>query len=107
MYAASFLKTAVDPEQWLRKSAALRRAAHQLWETFFEYWIRGGLRHGSFGYDEEKTVFAHPADYMTSAKFMYGFSLESAFKPNLPLHRPEDIEFKLSADGTGVIQSAQ
>jgi hypothetical protein len=107
MDAPAFLKTAIDPEQWLTKSAALRRAGNRLWESFFENWLRSGLRHRSYRVDEAKMFFGHAMDYLTSAKFMYGYSVETAFKAHLLRHSPGEIEFKLGADGTGEVRSAE
>lgn len=107
MDAPEFLKTAIDPELWLQKSAALRRAGNRLWEHFFEDWIRSALRRRSHRMDDAKTLFENAIDYMNSAKFMYGFSVETAFKAHLLKHKPDEIEFKLSANGKGAIHTAE
>ena len=107
MDAPEFLKTAIDPELWLTKSAALRRAGDRLWDSFFENWLRSALRRRSYKMDDAAALFRHAIDYMNSAKFMYGFAVETAFKAHLLKHKSNEIEFKLSADGTGALRTAE
>ena len=107
MEAPEFLKTAIDPERWLTKSAALRRAGNRLWDSFVEYWIRSGLKRRAYKKEEANALFDEATEYLTSSKFLYGFSLETAFKAHLLKHKPDEIEVKLSADGTGDIRSAE
>lgn len=107
MDAPTFLKTATDPDQWLAKSAELRQAANRLWDSFFETTIRGGLHHRAHQPEAERSAWKEASAYLTSAKFFYGLSLETAFKAHILKSRPGEIEFKLSADGKGEIQEAE
>ena len=52
-------------------------------------------------------MWTEAAEYLVGSKFMYGLSLETALKAHFLRQRPADIEFRLMADGTGAIQSAE
>jgi len=105
--APAFLKAAIDPEQWLSKSAALRRSGNRLWESFLEGWVHVGLHSRAYRKEEADKTWSEALDYLMSSKFLYGLALETSFKAHLLKERPSDIEFKLTADGRGEIQSAE
>ncbi len=105
MDAESFLKNAIDPLLWLRKSVALRRSGDRLWESFFESMLTWS-EISAVGNEEDPSwdeVYA----YITSAKMLYGLALETAFKAYILRSKPEDVSFKMSADGTGKVQDVE
>jgi hypothetical protein len=107
MDAPDFIKAAIDPDQWLTKSAALRRSGNRLWDSFFEETLRYATEQRQGSVEAADKSFSEALEYLTSSKFLYGLALETAFKADLIRRRPSDIEFRLSADGTGTIQSAE
>jgi hypothetical protein len=107
MNGSEFLKAAIDPELWLDKSAGLRRAGNRLWDCFFEATLRGAREYRANNDIAGGDLWAEGWDYLTSAKSLYGLSAETALKAHMLRNRPEEIEFKLIADGSGVIQSAE
>jgi hypothetical protein len=44
-------------------------------------------------------------DYLEAAKMFYGLALETGFKGTILRDQPGEIEFKMTADGTGKVQS--
>jgi hypothetical protein len=107
MDAHTFLKKAINPDEWLAKSATLRRSGDALWDRFFESIVHFAAATKDGGDANADHSSRAAADYFTSAKLLYGLALETAFKAYLLKHRPEDIEFKLSADGTGEVQTVE
>jgi len=107
MNGSEFLKDAIDPELWLDKSAGLRRSGNRLWECFVEATLRSARQYKANNDIAGGDLWAEGWDYLTSAKSLYGLSTETALKAYMLQHRPEEIELKLTADGSGVIQSAE
>jgi len=96
MDADTFLRAATDPAAWLKKSISLRSCGDALWDRFIE-----GLKAYAESGDESAI------DYLQAAQMFYGLSLEAAFKARILRQQPDQIEFSLSADGTGTIQYAR
>ena len=106
MNSTDFIKNAIDPVQWLRKSVELRRSANALWDAFFEQmliWSRK-LRDGT---PEDESASDEVYGYLTSAKMLYGLSLETALKAHLLKNSPDTVQLKMSADGTGQVTEVE
>lgn len=106
MDANQFLKVATDAAEWLKKSVALRRSADVLWEAFvgatleWASQVRANPAMSATSWDEA-------LEHLTSAKLLYGLALETALKGHILQVRPGDIEFKMTADGTGAVATAK
>ena len=106
MNARDFLKAATDPDGWLRMSVTLRASANALWDCFFRATLQyakscAGERVGDVAKWDEAV------GYLTVAKMLYGLALETVLKAYLLRHTPEEIEFRLSADGLNNLTSAE
>lgn len=107
MDARTLLSTAIDADKWLAKSAGLRRAGNRLWDSFLEAFVRYGLEAKSNRKDGAAAVFSELQDYLSAAKLLYGLAIEAGLKAYLLRRQPSTIEFRLIADGTGELQSAE
>lgn len=107
MDAATLLRTATDPEQWVAASASLRRAGNALWSDFEVAWVKYGLEHGTYNRRRADEASAEALDYLQAAKLLYGYAIEAGLKAHLIRHYPGKIKIGLSADGSGTVQSAE
>lgn len=106
MDSETLLKLGADPDAWLRKSATLRLSADVLWEAFSEALTVWTVRQRANSRDSDE-AFDRAFGHLMSAKMLYGLALETAFKAKILRDRPHDVEFRLTADGSGKIHTAE
>lgn len=105
MNPATLLEIAKDHQMWLRKSADLRTSAAALWEAYRSEAKRWAQLQG-LSSDEANAVWTRAMAHLTAAKLLYGFALETAFKAVILRDRPDEVEFTVRADGTGLVLEA-
>lgn len=105
MDAETFLKTAIRPEQWFQKSRSLRRSADRLWDCFLSAWMEYAKTFDRAKQTGDEAKFGEAFEYLRVAQMLYGLALETAFKARILREAPGAIEFDMSADGTGAVQS--
>ncbi len=107
MDANRFLQTAITPGEWLKKSSALRRSADCLWDQFHSATLRWLKSVDTSVGRGDDILWEEASAHLNSSKLLYGLSLETTFKAAILQTRPTDIEFKMSADGTGAITAVE
>lgn len=104
MDARTFLKLAQDPAAWRRKGRQLRQCADGLCELYTRTLSEA---RGKSVAAEKYSIRDHALNYLVTARMLYGFALEAAFKGYILARSPDKIEFALSTDGTGEVQAAE
>lgn len=106
MDADTLLEIATDSRSWLRKSAELRQSADVLWGACFRLSVEWATKHQEGAPDADAT-WNTAMGHLSSAKMLYGLSLETAFKATILRDCPDAVEFRMVADGTGKVQQVE
>lgn len=104
MQAAEFLNKSTAPEAWLKHARALRRSADAIWlqfEAALEADVAEALRL-NVEIELESSI-----ETLEIAKLLYGLSFETALKARIIQTKPEDIEVRVTVNGSGTAMHAE
>lgn len=106
MTPESFIVEATNVAAWLQKSRELRASADALWTLAWDQ-ATTLLNTVSKPSDTERTEMEGLVAMMETAKMLYGLAFETVLKAIILRERPESIELKLTANGSGKIRRAE
>lgn len=104
MQAETFIRKSRSPQAWRKHSRALRRSADVLHEDFVNILTESIKEAKELG---EKADHERAIEAFETAKLLYGLALETALKAWIIEHRPDQIEIKITIDGSGEAKQAE
>ncbi|MBK8003958.1 MAG: hypothetical protein IPK12_08420 [Gemmatimonadetes bacterium] len=107
MQAEALLKAVADPNAWLDKSLALRRAGDSVWAGFFQSLVRAFLAEKGGESEAIRAAWAEADGYLQSSCLLYGLALETAFKAHILRHAPHEVSLQLVTDGASKVVSVE
>lgn len=104
MQAETFLKKSRSPSVWRKHSRALRRSANVLYDDFEAVLIESIKEAKARGQSND---LERALEAFEIAKLLYGMALETALKAWIIEHKPNQIEIKITIDGSGEAKHAE